>query len=268
LIIDYFINWTGIAKVMRKTMARKSLIGLAVCLGLIGGMAMGANQEKTGEQTAQVFSKKITKKVGCQYLLYLPADYGRSEKKWPLIMFLHGKGERGDDLELVKMHGPPKLIAQGRPFDFIVVSPQCPNNGWWPEQTDVLISLLDEIEAKYRVDTDRVYLTGLSMGGFGTWSLAERYPQRFAAIATICGGSEHDVAYRLKNVPVWAFHGAKDQVVPVERSKEMVEAINAAGGDAKLTIYPEAEHDSWTQTYNNPELYEWFLSHRISDRKK
>jgi predicted peptidase len=160
------------------------------------------------------------------------------------------------------------MIAQGKPFDFIIVSPQCPNDIWWPEQTDVLISLFDDIETKYRVDTDRIYLTGLSMGGFGTWSLTERYPQRFAAIAPICGGGERYAANRLKDVPVWAFHGAKDNVVPVARSQEMVDAVKKAGGDAKLTIYPEAEHDSWTQTYDNPQLYEWLLSHRISDRKK
>jgi predicted peptidase len=229
---------------------------------------MGGKSGKAGEQSAQVFSKKITKAVDCNYLLYLPADYGKAKKNWPLIMFLHGAGERGNNLEVVKKHGPPKMIAQGKQFDFIIVSPQCPNDLWWPEQTDVLINLLDEIEKNYRVDTDRVYLTGLSMGGFGTWTLAERYPQRLAAIAPICGGSERYAANRLKSVPVWAFHGANDKVVPVEKSQEMVNAVKAAGGDAKLTIYPEAEHDSWTQTYENPELYQWFLSHRISDRKK
>jgi len=256
-------------KRFRQGSVTRRLVGLVVCLGLIGGIAMGAKSGKAGEQNAQVFSKKVTKTVGCRYLLYLPADYEKdAKKKWPLIMFLHGAGERGDNLEVVKKHGPPKLIAQGKPFDFIVVSPQCPNDVWWPEQLDVLISLLDEIEAKYHVDTDRVYLTGLSIGGFGTWSLAEKYPQRFAAIAPICGGGERYMAYRLKTIPVWAFHGAKDKVVPVEKSKEMVEAVNAAGGDAKLTVYPEAEHDSWTQTYDNPQLYEWFLSHRISDKKK
>ncbi len=146
---------------------------------------------KAGEQSKQMLNKKITKVVDCNYLLYLPADYGKdAKKKWPLIMFLHGAGERGNNLEVVKKHGPPKMIAQGKSFDFIVVSPQCPNDLWWPEQTDVLITLLDEIEAKYRVDTDRVYLTGLSMGGFGTWTLAAKYPNRFAAIAPICGGSE------------------------------------------------------------------------------
>jgi predicted peptidase len=160
------------------------------------------------------------------------------------------------------------MIAHGKSFDFIIVSPQCPNDMWWPEKTDLLITLLDEIEAKYRVDTDRVYLTGLSMGGFGTWTLAAKYPNRFAAIAPICGGGERYSANRLKKVPVWAFHGAKDNTVPLARSQEMVDAIKKVGGDAKLTVYPEAEHDSWTETYNNPELYQWFLSHKISDRTK
>ncbi len=244
-----------------------------VCLGIIVyitcGIAMGAKTGKAGKQSSQVFSKKITKKVECNYLLYLPADYGKdAKKKWPMIMFLHGAGERGNNIKLVAKHGPPKLIVQGRNFDFIIVSPQCPDDIWWPEKNEVLINLLDEIEKKYRVDTDRVYLTGLSMGGFGTWSLSCRYPQRFAAIAPICGGGEWYAANRLKKIPVWAFHGAKDNIVPLEKSKEMVAAVRKAGGEAKLTVYPDADHDSWTQTYNNPELYEWFLSHRKSERKK
>jgi predicted peptidase len=229
---------------------------------------MGDKSGKAGQQSAQTFDKKITKTVDCNYLLYLPADYDKDKKNRPLIMFLHGAGDRGKNINRVKNQGPPRMIAEGKGFDFIIVSPQCPNDLWWPEQTDVLINLLDEIENKYRVDTDRVYLTGLSMGGFGTWTLAEKYPNRFAAIAPICGGSEQYAAYRLKNVPVWAFHGAKDPSVPLIRSQEMVDAVKKAGGDAKLTVYPEARHDSWTETYNNPELYQWFLSHRISDRKK
>jgi len=240
-----------------------------VCIGLTGCTAMGAKGTKAGQQTSQAFSKKITKTVDCNYLLYLPADYDKNSKKQrPLIMFLHGAGERGNNVAVVKKHGPPKMIAQGKSFDFIIVSPQCPNNIWWPERTELLISLLDEIEKKYNVDTDRVYLTGLSMGGFGSWSLAIAYPNRFAAIAPICGGAERYGAYRLKKVPVWAFHGAKDPTVPLIRSQEMADAVKKAGGDAKLTIYPEAQHDSWTETYNNPELYQWFLSHKISDRKK
>jgi predicted peptidase len=247
----------------------KGLVVLAICLALMGCADMAAKTGKAGEQSAQVFSKKVTKTVGCKYLLYLPADYGKDvKKKWPVIVFLHGAGERGGNLELVKKHGPPKMIGQGREFPFIIVSPQCPNDVWWPEQKDVLINLLGYIEKNYRVDTDRIYLTGLSMGGFGTWSWACAEPNRFAAIAPICGGGERYLATRLKDVPVWAFHGAKDNVVPVKRTEEMVEAVNKAGGEAKATIYSEAEHDSWTATYDNQELYDWFLTHRTSDRKK
>lgn len=247
---------------------RKIVVSFLTMVCVLCGVVTGAKMGKAGKQVAREFSKKITKKVECEYLLYLPDDYGKDAKKrWPLMMFLHGAGERGNNIRQVAKHGLPKMIAQGKNFEFIIVSPQCPNDIWWPEENDILISLLDEIEKKYRVDTDRVYLTGLSMGGFGTWSLACQYPKRFAAIAPICGGGERHAAGRLKNIPVWAFHGAKDKVVPVEKSKEMVAAVRKAGGDAKLTVYPEANHDSWTQTYNNPEFYEWFLSHKKGEKK-
>ena len=153
-------------------------------------------------------------------------------------------------------------------FPFIVVSPQCPAGDWWTDKVEVLIGLLDDIVSRYDVDTDRIYLTGLSMGGYGTWSLAAAHPDRFAAMAPICGGGKRFMAYRLNKVPVWAFHGAKDGVVPPKESEEMVTAIKARGGDAKLTVYPDAGHDSWTATYDNQELYDWFLKHRISDRTK
>jgi predicted peptidase len=238
----------------------------AVCLicGLF--FLAGASNEKGPPMAQQACEFKIT--TTCKYLLYLPDGYGEKGRKWPLMLFLHGAGERGDNLELVKVHGPPKLIKEGKKFEFIIVSPQCAEKQWWAGETETLIALLDDIESKYDVDKDRIYLTGLSMGGFGSWTLGCSYPERFAAIAPICGGGDKLFAQRLKNVPVWAFHGAKDDVVPLERSKEMVDAINAAGGNAKLTVYAEAGHDSWTQTYENPELYKWFLSHRISDRKK
>ena len=138
----------------------------------------------------------------------------------------------------------------------------------WPEEIDTLTTLLDEIQSSYAIDADRVYLTGLSMGGFGTWSLACRYPDRFAAIAPICGGGQWYLANRLRHVPVWAFHGAKDPVVPPDLSKSMVDAVKRAGGSAKLTIYPEAGHDSWTAAYDNPDLYKWLLGHRRSKEGK
>jgi predicted peptidase len=195
-------------------------------------------------QTAQSLETVITKTINGNYLLYLPPDYNQSSKTWPLMMFLHGSGERGNDLEKVKMHGPPKLVAQGKDFPFIIVSPQCPDGIWW--DTDFVITLLDTIIDRYHVDTSRVYLTGLSMGGFGTWETATKYPDRFAAIAPICGGGNPFLASRLKDVPVWCFHGEKDQAVPFQRSVEMVEALKKVGGDVRFTAYPDAGHDSWT----------------------
>jgi predicted peptidase len=217
-------------------------------------------------QHPQAYEKKLLKTISCEYMLFLPEGYGESEHRWPMILFLHGAGERGGDLNLVKKHGPPKIVEQQKDFPFIVVSPQCPQDQWWPDEVEVLINLLDDIVSRYRVDEQRIYLTGLSMGGYGTWSLAAAYPERFAAIAPICGGGKRYMANKLKDVPVWAFHGAQDKIVSVKESEEMVDAINARGGDAKLTIYPDAGHDCWTATYDNQELYDWFLAHRKDEQ--
>ena len=234
----------------------------------LGLFCWGENTVMGATQSAETLNKQIVKPATCKYLLSLPKSYGEEDQKWPLILFLHGAGERGSDLNLVKKHGPPKLIEQGAEFPFIVVSPQCPAGRWWPELLDTLSALLDEIESKYEVDASRVYLTGLSMGGFGSWSLACDQPERFAAIVPICGGGQWFLGNRLKNVPVWAFHGAKDSVVPLDLSEKMVQAVKRAGGDAKLTVYPEANHDSWTATYENEELYDWLLSHKSSRQAK
>lgn len=241
-------------------------MGLLLAVLWIAGI-WGDDAVMGAGQTKQKLTKHIPKVVECNYLLSLPVGYGEKDQSWPLLMFLHGAGERGDNLELVKKHGPPKRIEQGKDYPFIVVSPQCPAGQWWTEKTDTLLALLDEIESKYAVDPERVYLTGLSMGGFGTWTLACRHPERFAAITPICGGGEWYLADRLRNVPVWAFHGAKDSVVPLDLSEKMVQGVQRAGGNAKLTVYPEANHDSWTATYDNPELYDWLLSHRASRPK-
>jgi predicted peptidase len=198
-------------------------------------------------------------KVQMNYLLYLPKDYEKQES-WPLLLFLHGSGERGDDLELVKVHGPPKLISQGKEFPFIVVSPQCPKDRWW--EPIELLALLDEVSSKYKVDADRISVTGLSMGGFGSWRLAFHAPNRLAAIAPVCGGGEKYWAKQFAHLPVWAFHGGKDTGVPLERSQIMIDELKKNGATPKLTIYPEAGHDSWTETYDNPKLYEWLLEQR------
>jgi predicted peptidase len=249
------------------------VIYFVVVLGFWGVGYVGAKEgtmksesKLVVRQDGHLFEKTISKTLSCKYLLYLPQEYGEKEQKWPLILFLHGAGERGDDLNKVKVHGPPKIVEGGKDLPFIIVSPQCPAGRWW--SNEVLINLLDDIESRYEVDTKRVYLTGLSMGGFGTWSLACSYPERFAAIAPICGGGEPILAGLLNDVPVWAFHGAKDELVPLRRSEEMVEVVKKSGGDVRLTVYPEAGHDSWTQTYENEKLYDWFLSHRRVHKTK
>ena len=182
------------------------------------------------------------------------------------MLFLHGAGERGSDINAVKRHGIPKLAEEGRHLPFIAVSPQCPEHSTWSLEAHDVMVLLDEVIRSHAVDTNRVYLTGLSLGGYGTWHLATLHPHRFAAIAPICGGGVGLYGFpervcALKDVPVWAFHGAKDPVVPLEESAKMVRALKECGGDVRFTVYPEAEHDSWTETYENPELYEWLLSH-------
>jgi predicted peptidase len=198
-------------------------------------------------------------RVTMDYLLYLPSNYNEKEK-WPLMLFLHGAGERGSNLDLVKKHGPPKLISKGKEFPFIVVSPQCPKNRHW-EPIELTV-LLDDVTSKLKVDTDRIYLTGLSMGGFGTWALAAYSPDRFAAIVPICGGGDTIWAKRIAHLPVWVFHGAKDPGVPLKRSQEMVDALKKAGDNVNFTVYPDAGHDSWTATYDNPKLYKWLLEQK------
>ncbi len=236
-------------------------IALTVFASLLGvGALFCVATQPAPAQTAHQFATEVTRPLRARYLLFLPRDYqSQGEKKWPLILFLHGAGERGDDLERVKTHGPPKLVESQPDFPFIVVSPQLPNGELW--SNEVLLALLDKVVSEHKVDEARIYLTGLSMGGYGSWSLAAAAPERFAAVAPICGGGSGIWALRLRGMPIWAFHGAKDRVVPVEESQRMVDALKRFRGDARLTIYPDAGHDSWTETYANPELYEWFLSH-------
>jgi len=214
-----------------------------------------------GKQQPFKFEARIIKKVRLNYLLFLPQNYNLApQQKWPLILFLHGAGERGDDLELVRKHGIPKIVEQREDFPFIVVSPQCPEDSRWTDQQEALIALIDQVLAKYSVDPDKVYLTGLSMGGTGTWALAMAYPKRFSAVIPICGKGDPSGVCVLKDIPVWVFHGAKDDVVPPENSEKMVNALKECGGKVQFTLYPDAGHDSWTATYDNPEFYSWLLN--------
>ena len=156
---------------------------------------------RKGRQQACSFERQITRTVGARYLLSLPEGYGEdAARRCPLLLFLHGIGERGEDLERIKRHGLPRVIERGDRLPFIVASPQCPPGEWWDVGT--LVALLDEVEERYAVDPDRIYVTGLSMGGYGTWRLALAQPERFAAIAPICGGGNPAQAQRIKHLPV------------------------------------------------------------------
>ena len=212
-------------------------------------------------QQAQKFEAQFIKNL--EYLLYLPKNYRSSKKKFPLMLFLHGSGERGSDLGKVKVHGLPKMLEAGLELPCIVVSPQCPSDTWW--DAEVLALLLGDLEKTLRVDPDRVYITGLSMGGFGTWELATKYPKRFAAIVPICGGGEPLFARAIAHLPIWVFHGAKDDVVPLEYSQRMVKALKKYGSkNVKFKIYKNAGHDSWSKTYGNPKLFAWMLEQKRS----
>ena len=224
-----------------------------------------AEEPQPGKQVEQTFQSASDPAMKLGYLLYLPENYGKANEKSPLLLFLHGSGERGDkNLPLVKKHGPPKLVDQGQHLPFIVVSPQCPEKQGWNVKT--LLALLDNLAAKYSIDKDRVYVTGLSMGGSGTWSLIATEPDRFAAAIPICGRGEPQAATRAGRLPVWIVVGDRDGSQLVANCREMADSLQAKGGDVKLSIYSGVGHDSWTQTYATPELYDWLLRHKASDR--
>lgn len=237
----------------------------AVVLMATAPRAEAADQPQPGVQVAAATEVTLgagdaARQATVHYLIALPKDYDEQDKH-PLMIFLHGRGECGSDLERVKVHGPPKIVKNGNSTEFIIVSPQSPAGEWW--NVEKLSQLLDQLLATTKADPDRVYLTGLSMGGFGTWSWAAKEPERFAAAIPICGGGDPKNADKLVDLPIWVFHGGKDPVVSLSRSEAMVDAIRDAGGtNVKLTVYPEAGHDSWTETYNNAEIYKWLLSHQ------
>ncbi|MDZ4697399.1 MAG: prolyl oligopeptidase family serine peptidase [Deltaproteobacteria bacterium] len=248
-----------------KTISRRAFNSLS--LPFSAALFAACNHQKSGaaiEPPAEP-GKQLLRTLPGSYAhwLYLPPEYDGNAAV-PLLVFLHGSGERGTQPEAVKKHGPPRLIANGQHLPFIVASPQCDTGDWWSECR--VIALFDHLSATLKVDPKRVYLTGLSMGGYGTWEVAARNPDRFAAIVPICGGGDSRFGSKpLSTIPTWAFHGEADAVVPVAESLEMIEAMKGHGAkEAKLTIYPAVEHDSWTQTYDNPEVYSWLLSHRRS----
>lgn len=238
------------------------LTTLCAGLALIGSACLA--DEAADRLVPQSFQSEMTLQLGYHYLLTLPEGYAADPaKKWPLLIFLHGAGERGSDLNLLKKHGPPKLIAAGQKFEAIVASPQVPAGEFWNPHG--VKALVDTLKKAHRVDDTRVYLTGISMGGFGSFDTLCAYPDTFAAAIPICGGAGINVVKfnSIKDLPIWIFHGGKDPVVPVQFTDMAISWFKRAGApNIKVTIYPEAQHDSWTQTYDNPEVWKWLFEQK------
>jgi predicted peptidase len=195
-----------------------------------------------------------------RYLVHEPPGWGGEPR--PLVLFLHGSGERGDDLARVCTQGLPRAIERGRNVPFVSIAPLCPAGMTWTALLSPLRELLDTVVPAMRIDTRRIYLTGISMGGFGAWQLAAHLPERFAALVPICGGGNTEWAAKLARLPTWVFHGSDDRVVPSACSETMVSALERVGAPVRLTLYEGVAHDSWTRTYDDPELYHWLLAQR------
>ena len=260
----------------RKWRIRSLVLDGLLCAAVVGLLVQIAwpairayrNRPRPGVQVCQQYLGKPGEQktasnagIAIDYLFYLPREYRLTPgKQWPLVVFLHGIGERGQDLEMVRRAGLAKRVELGTHFDFILASPQCPKDRKWePER---VVQLIEHLGNTFSVDRDRVYLTGFSMGGYGTWATACQHPEHFAAIAPLAGGGDTSQAERLKGVPIWAFHGKEDKVVQFDRSQSMVDAVRKAGGQVEFTVYPDAGHGICDLTYENPRLYEWLLAQR------
>ena len=194
------------------------------------------------------------------YYLYYPDDYEtQPEKEFPILLFLHGGGESGDSLVAIKRNGPPKMIVEGKQFPFLILAPQNSHpKKWW--NTRAVNQLLDSIVSTNRIDKKRIYLTGLSRGGGAAWEMAVQYPDKFAAMAVVCGMTPVPYADWIdKQMPIWVFHGEEDKSIPISESENMVDRLKSMGYDVKFTRYPGVGHNSWIQAYKTEELYHWFM---------
>ncbi|GMW03032.1 MAG: phospholipase [Candidatus Hydrogenedentota bacterium] len=231
-------------------------LGVAIVAG--GCMTTGQGTMSTGfiNKTSLVGNSEVA------YSVYVPRDYS-PEKEWPLVIFLHGMGERGSDGLLQTEVGIGRAIRRNpERFHCIVAMPQCPVTSVWPNRHDVIQAALDQSLVDYSIDKNRIYLTGLSMGGYGTWSFGAEHPEYFAALLPVCGGGDPAKAASLATIPIRVYHGASDSVVAPEKSREMVDAVKAAGGKIEYTEYPGVDHNSWDQTYGDPEVIAWLLSQK------
>ena len=210
-------------------------------------------------QTNNHFTTQLEQTLTSNYLLYLPEDH-EARDDWPLIVFLHGSGERGDDLALVRRQGLPRLLDEGLKLPAVVLSPQCPAGRLWTLSLPAVKALIDEIVNAYRVNPRSIVATGLSLGGAGSYELASLYPGTFAAVAPICGPwTRLFVTDELASLPTWVFHGDADTVVPLSESLQLIDEIEQRGGTPRLTVYPGVGHNSWDPAYEDDELLAWLL---------
>lgn len=249
-----------------------TVVSFAVVAVLVSVPAM------SGAADAPALEKKtFTDPAGktLPYRLLKPESYD-PKQKYPLVIFLHGAGERGNNNEAQLVHGVPEFAKpeNRQKYPCFLIAPQCPRGDRWADwdakqQTSkpleplrLVSELIDQVQKEYSIDPNRIYVTGLSMGGYGTWDLIERYPDRFAAAVPICGGGDPSKAATIAKLPIWAFHGGKDPVVKPELSRTMVEALKKAGGQPKYTEYPDVAHDSWVPAYREPEMFAWLFAQK------
>ena len=261
-------------------MASRTIAGLGIwMIGVIGTNVLSA-QDHRDRFEPRVFQSGDARLL---YRLLLPKHVDPSKTKYPLVLFLHGAGERGDDNRKQLVHGAAEFASDEvmAQYPCFVVAPQCPSGQQWvdtpwsadrhtmpakpSEPMRLTLELVEKLKSELPVDEERIYVTGLSMGGFGTWDAIQRSPRVFAAAAPVCGGGDTALAERIKEVPIWAFHGDTDTVVKPQRSRDMIAAIKAAGGSPRYTEYPKTGHDSWKATYANRELYAWMFAQRRAD---
>jgi predicted peptidase len=241
-------------------LTRRRLLRAGLLLALLAAPRLSSAVE-TG------FINRTVEEAGktMPYVVYVPRDY-TDRKRWPVILFLHGSGERGDNgLAQTQVGIGTALRVHPERFPCLVVMPQAPNSGGWQgESNDLALKALDAVVDKYHGDRSRLYLTGLSMGGFGAWAIAAAHPDRFAALMPICGGGRPaEMAPALKTLPIWVFHGGADPVVPPQLARDMVEAIKAVGNSTiKYTEYPGVGHNSWEKAYDDPDAIAWLLAQK------
>lgn len=261
---------------MRRSLVRHLPSALLLASALVSSPATSAGQEAPSTATAPSgqhahrFEKTIEKRLETNYLLYLPASYGMDDRRWPLLVYLHGGGGSGTEIDRLARYPLVERLEREVDFPFVVVTPQCPPGrltghgpmgDTWSEHAELVDALIDELLGAYRLDPDRVVLVGHSMGGYGAWYLAHRYPERFAAVAPMSGPGVTWWTYRAQDTPFWVFHGEEDEAVPIVESEAMVRALKEIGGRVRFTRYLGGGH-AIRQPFEEDELYDWLLEQR------